>query len=126
MNKALRGLCAYLTGHVAEDEAARFLQSKGFHLIAQNVAGKRGSGANELDLIMSDKKTLVFIEVKKRQDLTRAAEAVNPIVQRRLYRAAELFLAKNPQYENWDCRFDVVLIVPDQAPLHLQNVIEAV
>lgn len=126
MNKALRGLCAYLTGHAAEDEATRFLQNKGFHLIAQNVAGKRGSGANELDLIMQDKKTLVFIEVKKRQDLTTAAEAVNPIVQRRLYRAAELFLAKNPQYENWDCRFDVVLIAPDQAPLHLQNVIEAV
>ncbi len=124
MNKALRGLFCYLSGHRAEREAANFLQQKGYKLIAQNVLSKKGSGANELDLVMLDKNTLVFIEVKKRTTLSNAAEAVDERLQKRLYRAAQVFLMCNPEYLHSDCRFDVVLMTDGQAPVHLQNVIE--
>ena len=124
MNRKLRGLLSYITGHAAEDEACNYLKKKGYHFIEKNVRAKRGTGANELDLVMMDKKTLVFIEVKKRTAFSDAAEAINTRVQKRLYRGAELFLSKHPEYSNVDCRFDVVLIVPEQKPVHLQNVIE--
>ena len=126
MNRQLRGLLSYITGHAAEDEACNYLKKKGYRFIEKNVRAKRGTGANELDLVMTDKKTLVFVEVKKRAALCDAAEAVNTRVQKRLYRGAEVFLSKHPEYNNLDCRFDVVLIVPNQEPVHLQNVIEEI
>ena len=124
MNKQLQGLLSYITGHAAENEACEYLKKKGYRFIEKNVHTKHGIGANELDLVMMDKKTLVFIEVKKRTNFSDAAEAVNGRIQKRLYRAAEIFLAKHPEYAQNDCRFDVVLIVPGQNPVHLQNVIE--
>lgn len=126
MNRQLRGLFSYLTGHAAENDACEFLKKKGYRFIEKNVRAKHGIGANELDLVMMDKKTLIFIEVKKRKNLSDAAESVDKRVQKRLYRAAEIFLAKHPEYIGKDCRFDVVLIVPEQQPVHLQNVIEEI
>ncbi|MBO5997586.1 MAG: YraN family protein [Alphaproteobacteria bacterium] len=124
MNRQLRGLLSYVTGHDAERQACDYLKKKGYRFVEKNVHTQHGIGANELDLIMTDKKTLVFVEVKKRIKLSDAAEAVNTRVQKRLYRAAQIFIAKHPEYQNNDCRFDVVLITPDQEPVHLKNVIE--
>ena len=126
MNRHLQGLFSYITGHAGEQTACDYLRKKGYRLIAQNVRAKNGIGANELDLIMMDKKTLVFIEVKKRTNLSDASEAITPRIQKRLYKAAELFLSQNPEYNETDCRFDVVLIVQNQEPVHLQNVIEEI
>lgn len=124
MDRQSRGLFSYLTGHAAENDACEFLKEKGYRFIEKNIRSKRGIGANELDLVMMDKKTLVFIEVKKRKNLSDAAEAIDKRVQKRLYRAAEIFLAKHPEYTGKDCRFDAIFIVPEQQPVHLQNVIE--
>ena len=124
MNKALQGLLSYLSGHQAENEACRFLKKKGFSLECRNFRPLKGSGANELDLVMWDKKTLVFIEVKKRKTLTDAAEVIDTRLQKRLFKGAEAFLSSHPQYSNADCRFDVVFIVPNEKVVHLQNVIE--
>ena len=126
MNRQLQGLFSYITGHAAENDACEYLKEKGYRLVEKNVRVQRGIGANELDLIMLDKKTLVFIEVKKRKNLSEAAEAVGRRVQKRLYRAAEIFLAKHPEYAGKDCRFDVVFVIPEQQPVHLQNVIEEI
>ena len=124
MNKALQGLISYITGRQAEEKAYSFLKKKGFVLETRNFRPQKGSGANELDLIMWDKKTLVFIEVKKRNTLTEAAEVVDNRLQKRLFKGAQTFLALNPQYEKADCRFDVVLILQNENVVHLQNVIE--
>ena len=124
MDKSLKGLISYLTGYTAEKEAFRFLKKKGYRLECRNFRPKRGSGANELDLIMWDKKTLVFIEVKKRLSFEQGAEVIDTRLQKRLFKGTEAFLASHPHYAQCDCRFDVVLVVDGQAPLHLQNVIE--
>ena len=124
MDKSLTGLIAYLTGQTAEKEACLFLKKKGYRLECKNFHPKRGCGANELDLIMWDKETLVFIEVKKRASFVQAAEVIDMRLQKRLYKGAEAFLASHPQYSQKNCRFDVVLIVPNEMPVHLQNVIE--
>ena len=107
-NKVLQGLTSYFVGHAAENTARKWLEEKGYHFIAQNVKNKRGSGACELDLVMQDKKTLVFIEVKKGKTRDNAVESVLPVMQKILYRGAQVFLAQNPQYQNLDCRFDVI------------------
>ena len=123
-NKVLQGLTSYLLGHSAENEARKWLEKKGYRFVAQNVKSKKGSGACELDLVMMDKKTLVFIEVKKRKSTQTAMEAILPAMQKRLYKGAEKFLALNPQYQNMDCRFDAICFDEDNNIAHLKNVIE--
>jgi len=49
-------------GAQAEQLAAQYLQQQGLKLIAQNYRGRFG----EIDLIMHDGATLVFVEVKFR------------------------------------------------------------
>ena len=124
MNKTLQGLISYITGHQAEDDAYHFLKKKGFSLECRNFQPRKGSGANELDLIMWDKKTLVFIEVKKRQSLIKAVEVIDTKLQKRLFKGAQAFLAIHPEYSDKDCRFDVILVAPGEKIVHLQNVIE--
>ena len=124
MDKKTTGLYAYISGHLAERKACAFLKKKGFKKIAQNVKGLRGFGVCELDLVMKDKNTLVFVEVKKRKDIRDAFEAIPPRMQKRLYRGAEYFLAQHPEYKDFDCRFDAVFISDDGQIEHLTNVIE--
>ena len=123
MNKSLRGFVSYFTGHNAEKIARQMLEQKGYTFVAQNVQPKRGSGACELDLVMLDKKTLVFVEVKKRTTTDLAAMSVLPSVQKRLYKGATAFLSNHPEFENTDCRFDVVCFDKENRMIHLENVI---
>ncbi len=120
-NKVLQGLSAYITGYLAEQKACSFLQKKGYKLIAKNTRAKRGIGANEIDLIMKKDKTLVFVEVKKRASLADGAYAITPTVQKRIYRAAEIFLAHHPEFSDYFCRFDAVLVCHAKEPVHLKD-----
>lgn len=108
----------YATGHFAEFLALNYLRLKGYHLVAKNYITGKGTHAGEVDLIVRKGQTLVFVEVKKRQDITTAAYAISHTQQGRIRRAAEAFLAKNTYYQNFDIRFDAVLV---QLPLHIQH-----
>ncbi len=121
MNKVLQGLNAYITGRLAEQKACSFLQKKGYKLVARNIRSKRGIGANEIDLIMKKGKTLVFVEVKKRASLSDGAYAITPTAQKRIYRAAEIFLARHPEFSDYFCRFDAVLICDAKDPVHVTD-----
>ena len=111
----------YATGHFAEKIARFWLQLKGYHLIAQNVIIGRGTGAGEIDLIMKKKNTLVFIEVKKRQNYITAAEAITRKNQYRTIRASEVFLQRHPQYQNCQIRYDAILFWPHHLPKHIKD-----
>ena len=65
----------------------------------------------EIDLVASRGKQLVFIEVKARKYGIYEG-IVSQVQQERIKRAAELFLSKNPEYENYDIRFDLVVVKP--------------
>lgn len=123
MDKKRKGFLAYFSGHTAEKEALIFLKKKGYRLVAKNVVIGRGTGAMEIDLILLQEKMLVFVEIKKRRTTEEALQAITPRLQQRFYKAAEAFLAAHPEYREYDCRFDVVLITPAESPLHLENVI---
>ncbi|MGD9946047.1 MAG: YraN family protein [Burkholderiaceae bacterium] len=95
-------------GDAAETHALAFLQARGLHLVERNVASRLG----EIDLVMRDADTLVFIEVRSRasRGFGGAAASVSATKQRRLQREAQRYL--NARYgDRWPpCRFDVFAI----------------
>jgi putative endonuclease len=93
-------------GAAAEQQALEYLSRHGFELVTRNFRCKAG----EIDLIMQDRDTLVFVEVRFRQsnDFGSALESINSNKQRRLLAAAKLYLQKQPFDQ--PCRFDVIAI----------------
>lgn len=93
-------------GEQAEAACYRYLKSQGLKLITKNFSCRFG----EIDIIMLEKKILVFIEVRYRKNdsFGGALESVTPAKQQKLRKTAELYLQQNKQYEN--ARFDVVAV----------------
>lgn len=94
------------TGQAGEDHALAHLQQHGLSLVERNFRCKGG----ELDLVMQEGKTLVFVEVRKRADARHggAAASITAAKQKRLIRAAQTFLLRHPVPP--PCRFDVIAI----------------
>ena len=68
--------------------------------------------AGEIDLVMYDGNTLVFIEVRQRTGISfgRPEETLGRSKQRKLRRVAEHFLQHHPGLAKEACRFDVFSI----------------
>lgn len=99
-----------VVGTWGEALAAEFLQKKHFKLVAMNYRCRFG----EIDLIVSNRKYLVFVEVKLRKSdkFAAAREFVDFRKQERLRSTAELYLSQNPT--RLQPRFDVIEIyAPD-------------
>src|SRR5205809_4625510 len=90
-------------GKTGEDLACRELERRGYAIVARRYRRRGG----ELDIIAKDGETLVFIEVKSRQDhaFGNAAEAVGLMKQRRMVRVALDYMARS-HLTNCACRFD--------------------
>jgi putative endonuclease len=101
------GASSAAIGQEAEALARRFLEAKGFRVVATNKRTKGG----ELDLVAWDDEVLVFVEVKARANDShgRPEEAVDRRKQERLVAAAGAFLAELAVPEPI-CRFDVVAV----------------
>ena len=93
-------------GALAEQAAERFLTKQGLELLARNFRCRHG----EIDLVMQDGGTLVFVEVRLRTrgDFGGAAASIDPHKQRKLILTAQHYLARLPQTP--PCRFDAVLL----------------
>jgi putative endonuclease len=93
-------------GAVAEQIAAAYLTEQGLRLVTRNFRCRGG----EIDLVMRDGASLVFVEVRarSRSDFGGAAASITPAKQARIILAARHFLARHPI--DAPCRFDVVLI----------------
>ncbi|MFB9885729.1 YraN family protein [Balneatrix alpica] len=109
---------AFWRGRSGEDRALAFLQQRGWQLLGRNLRLADG----ELDLVMLDGQTLVFIEVKLRQQqaLVDPASAVDARKQQRLRHAAQAFLQANPKWQQHFCRFDVVCVTETNQQFHYQ------
>ncbi len=99
-------------GQRAECLAEEWLTRKGLRLIERNYHCRGG----ELDLIMLDGDTLVFVEVRFRRNARfgNAAESVTPTKQRRLWTAAQHYLQYHGEHASRAQRFDVIAITNDQ------------
>jgi len=98
-------------GAAREAEARRTLERAGLRFRAANARFRVG----ELDLVMDDGDTLVFVEVRYRESsrFGGAAASVTAGKRRRLARAALAWLATHPSMAQRPCRFDVVALGGD-------------
>jgi putative endonuclease len=102
-----------VTGNLAERQAEQLLLNAGMRLLARNYRCKQG----ELDLVMRDADTVVFVEVRyrRRAQWGDAAETVDWRKQKRVIAAAHYYLLTHPHLADQPCRFDVVAAVGDPA-----------
>ena len=93
-----------------EKTAESFLRSHGLKLLQRNFSSRFG----EIDLIMEDDGTVVFVEVKYRKCNRHGsgADAVTFHKQGRISRTAAWYLVENPHRAEQVCRFDVISIDP--------------
>ena len=101
-----------LTGAWGEAVAAEYLRNKRYELVAAGYRCRFG----EIDLIVKDRKFLVFVEVKLRKsaDFATALEFVDRRKQDKLRITASMFLSQNPS--NLQPRFDVIEIYAPEGP----------
>ena len=94
-------------GAMGEILAARFLREKGYGILSSNFRCRFG----EIDIIASDKRYLVFVEVKTRREDSRylPREAVTVTKQRKLLQTAAMYMSRFPT--NLQPRFDVIEVV---------------
>lgn len=111
------GAQRYKRGVMAEFIAARFLNAKGYDIVAKRYKTRYG----EIDLIAKRGNMIAFVEVKRRKDAQTAAYAVLPRAQARIANAARMWIAENPHTMECDIRFDVVLVTPYTVPQHIEN-----
>ncbi len=100
-------------GALAEESAAEFLKGRGLRLLERNYSCRFG----EIDLIMRDGRTLVFVEVRYRRNKSfgGAIESITAAKREKLLRAARHYMAVTQEFPA--CRFDAVLLSGDTQEL---------
>lgn len=108
-------------GERYEHTAEALLKASGLTLVERNWRCRFG----EIDLIMRDGATLVFVEVRQRnsQRFGGAAASIGRDKQARIERAVGLYLSRLPTMPA--CRVDAVLFDGSSAPLWLRNIFAA-
>ena len=108
-------------GSIYEQKARAYLEMQGLKFIAANQTFKCG----ELDLVMADGDTVVFVEVRQRKSnrFGSAVESIDYRKQQKWINAANiwLFTKRNQSLDTAKCRFDVVAFEGDNPPLWLPN-----
>lgn len=95
-------------GQAWERKAESFLRRKGLETLERNFNCRGG----EIDIVMRDRESLVFVEVRFRHSdsFGTGADTVGPVKQSKLIGAARYYLARNPQPSTRPCRFDVISV----------------
>ncbi len=108
-------------GSLYEQKARAFLEAQGLRFVAANQTFKCG----ELDLIMQQGQTFVFIEVRQRKSnkFGSAVESVDYQKQQKWLNAANMWLVKTHK-QSLDtalCRFDVIAFEGNDLPVWIPN-----
>ena len=112
---------AFRTGISAESRAALVLIAKGFRILARRWRSPVG----EIDIIARRRNLLVFVEVKAREKLDDAAWSVTERQRARIISAAQAWIARYPDENIRDIRFDVMLVAPGRIPRHIPAAFDA-
>jgi putative endonuclease len=114
-------VAAFRLGLSAESRAAMLLIAKAYRIVARRWKTPFG----EIDIVARRRRDLVFVEVKARDRLDDAAEAVTERNKKRIVAAADLWLAHHPDDAQSFIRFDVILVAPGKIPRHIVNAFDA-
>ncbi len=106
------------TGDVYERQAIIHLLDRGLEILERNFTCKVG----EIDVVCRNQSELIFVEVRYRSnpDYASAVESVTLSKQRKLIRAAQVYLQQHPELAQLACRFDVIAITPGGDKDHVQ------
>jgi putative endonuclease len=93
-------------GYHAENYVCHYLQKAGLILLTRNFRCKMG----EIDLIMRDDETIIFVEVRYRKSIAygTAIESISAAKQKRLQRTADFYLQQYDRAQKYFWRFDWV------------------
>lgn len=105
-SRAARGQISYHAGMSAEESVIRAYQARGCETLAKRWRGQGG----ELDIVVRDGASIVFVEVKKSSSFSRAVLHLSRRQTVRLIAAAQEFLGGQPDGLLSDARFDVALV----------------
>jgi len=102
-----------IIGNRGEDEAVRYLISKGYKIIKRNYSCKFG----EIDIIARQKNTLIFVEVKTRKNnyFGEPQEFVDYRKLERINMAMDFFINNYKIGDNYNLRIDVIEIIFNEA-----------
>lgn len=95
-------------GIEGENLAAEYLKKQGYRILERNFNTKVG----EIDIIAEDKNTLVFVEVKTRENTAfgQPIESITRNKVRSIVRTAQLYILSHKR-QNSFCRFDIVEVL---------------
>ncbi|MER2534872.1 MAG: YraN family protein [Rhizobiaceae bacterium] len=113
-------LKAYRRGHRGEWLAAAALMLKGFRIVERRYRTRLG----EIDLIARRGDLVLIVEVKVRATLREAMEAIGRQSETRIEAAADVWLARQPDFSRLSVRFDMVAVLPRRWPVHVPNVFQ--
>lgn len=99
---------AHQRGKAAEERALNFLKKCGLKPLEKNYRTRGG----EIDLIMLDDETIVFIEVRARSNdsYMKPLESIDKRKLENIIYASNHYLQKNRAGNDSSCRFDVVVL----------------
>ena len=105
------------SGIEGENIAVEYLKKQGYQILERNFSTKIG----ELDIIAKDKDTIVFVEVKTRENTKfgQPIESITPQKVRNIIRTAQWYLSAKRKY-NSPCRFDVIEVLRGEVK-HVEN-----
>lgn len=104
----LKNLLTNKRGQWAERLAEDHLVEHGLELVKRNYSFQRG----EIDLIMRDNNTLVFVEVRYRKNdqFGGGIESIDNKKQKKLQMTAQHYLQNHDRFQDHPCRFDAMII----------------
>jgi len=109
----------HVTGLSGQEAAEKFLQNKGYEVLARNYRVRTG----EVDLVLKHGSYIVFAEVKFRNSLGYGLprEAVGHTKQQRIINTALHYLSRHKLTES-DIRFDVVEVLRQHGRLYVSHI----
>ena len=106
-------------GRIGEDIAVKYLvERKNARILARNFTVRGG----EIDIVAEIGDVIAFVEVKLRLS-SDPHEAIGYTKQKRLSKAAAIYLQKNGLTERFS-RFDALLILPDGSIEYIEQAFE--
>lgn len=108
-------------GRHGEQLAADYLADHGWRIVQKNFRGGRG----EVDIVAVQDNVISFVEVKSWSTLPPESleHGISQAKLKKIVGASREFLARNPVFDSFRARYDVVFVTPERIE-HISNVIE--
>jgi putative endonuclease len=101
-------------GRRAEWLAAFCLRLKGYRIVERGMRTKSG----EIDIIARKGDMIAIVEVKYRNNINDALNAVDYHSQHRIANAANIWLSAQRDFDELSLRFDIIAVLPGKWPKH--------